>query len=80
VTTVGEIDAEVSIAETLNEVIAEAEGNENNAPIVTDHHAESTKVATNENQSVETLEDPEDGVRKARVETVVAEMARGEFI
>ena len=52
----------------------------NNDRVMTGHRAENTKVAMIANQSDGTHVDPAGGARKARVETVGAEISRGVFI
>ena len=68
-----EVSAEMTEAEDVR-VIA------NNDRVMTGHRAENTKVAMIANQSDGTHVDPVGGARKARVETVGAEISRGVFI
>ena len=68
-----EVSAEMTEAEDVR-VIA------NNDRVMTGHRAENTKVAMIANQSDGTHVDPADGGRKARAETVGAEISRGVFI
>ena len=67
------VSAEMTEAEDVR-VIA------NNDRVMTGHRAENTKVAMIANQSDGTHVDPADGGRKARAETVGAEISRGVFI
>ena len=79
--------AEITVVVT-EEVVGHAEMTEavdapatvNNDRVMTDHRAENTKAAVIANPSDGTHEDPVDGARKARVETVGAEISRGVFI
>ena len=68
-----EVNVEMTEAEDAQVIV-------NNDRVMTDHRAENTKVAMIANQSDGTHEDPVDGARKARVETVGAEISRGVFI
>ena len=68
-----EVNVEMTEAEDAQVIV-------NNDRVMTDHRAENTKVAMFANQSDGTHEDPVDGARKARVETVGAEISRGVFI
>ena len=68
-----EVSAEMTEAEDARVIV-------NNDRVMTGHRAENTKVAMIANQSDGTQEDPAGGVRKARVETVGAEISRGVFI
>ena len=68
-----EVSAEMTEAEEVR-VIA------NNDRVMTGHRAENTKVAMIANQSDGTHVDPAGGARKARAETVGAEISRGVFI
>ena len=68
-----EVNVEMTEAEDAQVIV-------NNDRVMTVHRAENTKVAMIANQSDGTHEDPVDGARKARVETVGAEISRGVFI
>ncbi|GIS44846.1 MAG: hypothetical protein Ct9H90mP16_19160 [Candidatus Poseidoniales archaeon] len=92
VETIGVVTEEaVDSVETLGVVTAEMgqrpddrgrgrPNDRNNDRVMTGHRAENTKVAMIANQSDGTHVDPAGGARKARVETVGAEISRGVFI
>ena len=76
---IGVVTAEMEVSAGMTEA-EDARMIVNNDRVMTGHRAENTKVAIIANQSDGTHEDPVDGARKARVETVGAEISRGVFI
>ena len=76
---IGVVTAEMEVSAEMTEA-EDARVIANNDRVMTGHLAENTKVAMIANQSDGTHEDPADGARKARVETVGAEISRGVFI
>ena len=78
VTIVVETDAEAGLEEKAKVGIAMIHVISDRTQIA--HHAVNTKEAMTANQGAVIQEDLEAGVRKARVEAIVAEISRGVFI
>ena len=76
---IGVVTAEMEVSAGMTEA-EDARMIVNNDRVMTGHRAENTKVAMIANQSDGTHVDPAGGARKARVETVGAEISRGVFI